>query len=101
MALCHYGRQVRKHWKAALQEQSAANATASKERKTRKRLQSEQVEMQNRVAALQKMEAKVMKWEDRKPVINHYMNAFPEMAKFVSPDSHLCEILTLPGTMSA
>ena len=101
MALCHYGRQVRKHWKAALQEQSATNAALSKERKARKRLQSEQVELQNRVAVLQKMEAEVKKWEDRKPVINHYMKAFPEMTKFVSPDLHLSHVLTLTGTTNA
>jgi uncharacterized protein YlxW (UPF0749 family) len=86
MALCHYGRQVRKHWKAALKEQSAANAALSNERKARKRLQSEQFELQTRVAALQKMKAQVKKWEDRKPIINHYMKAFPEMAKFVNPN---------------
>ena len=101
MALCHYGRQVRKQWKAALQAHSAADVTLSKERKARKRLQIEQVELQNRVAALQKMEREVKKWEDRKPVINHYMKAFPEMTKYVSPDPYLSHVLTLPGTMRA
>jgi uncharacterized protein YlxW (UPF0749 family) len=94
MALCHYGRQVRKHWKAALQEQSATIATLSKERKARKRLQSEQVELQNCVAALQKVKAQVKKWEDRKPVISHYMTAFPVMAKSVSPRPRIRHVLT-------
>lgn len=94
MALCHYGRQVRKHCKAALQEQSATIVTLSKEREARKRLQSEQVELQNRVAALQRMEAQVKKWEDRKPVINRYMKAFPVMTKFVSPKPRISHVLT-------
>ena len=81
MALCHYGRQVRKHWKAALQKQATSEAALSKERKIRKKLQSEQAELQKKIESLQKAEAQLKKWEDRKPVINHYMNAFTEMTK--------------------
>jgi Skp family chaperone for outer membrane proteins len=81
MALCHYGRQVRKHWKAALQKQAIADAALSKERKIRKKLQSEQAELQKKIETLQKAEAQLKKWEDRKPIISHYMDAFCEMSK--------------------
>jgi flagellar motility protein MotE (MotC chaperone) len=53
----------------------------SKERKARRRLQSEQQELRQRMEALQKAEAQLKKWEDRKPLINHYMNGFTEMTK--------------------
>lgn len=81
MALCNYSRGVRNHWKAAQRKLSASEAALSKERKTRKRQQSEQAELQKKVEVLQKAEAQLKKWEDRKPVINHYMNAFTEIAK--------------------
>ena len=53
----------------------------SKERKARRRLQSEQEELRQHVEALQKVEVQLKKWEDRKPFISHYMNGFAEMTK--------------------
>lgn len=81
MALCDYGREVRKHWNIAMQKGYSAEAALTEERKIRKRLQSEQTVLQEKVETLQKMEAQVRKWEDRTPVISHYMNAFTEMTK--------------------
>lgn len=81
MALCHYGREIRKRWKAALHNLSTSEAAVSKERKIRKRLQLEQAKQQKKIESMQKAEAHLKKWEDRKPVINHYMNAFSEMTK--------------------
>lgn len=81
MALCHFGKKARKHWKAAHEKHLATEAALAKERKTRKQLQSEQVEMQDKVHALKKVEARLKNWEERKPMINHYMNAFCEVTK--------------------
>ena len=81
MALCHYGREVRKHWELAVQKQSAMEAAYSKERKSRRRLESEQAALRSEVESLRTVEARMKKWEARKPAINHYMNAFTEMTK--------------------
>lgn len=55
----------------------------SKERKGRRLVQSELLEMKTRVESLEISEAKLKKWEDRKPVIEHYVKTFPRMAKLV------------------
>ena len=81
MALCHYARQARKHWKDALQKQTAMEAAFSKERKQRRQVQSELQELKNRVESLEKCEAKLKKWQDREPEINHYLHMFALMAQ--------------------
>ena len=81
MALCHYARQARKHWKGAERRHSAAEASNSKERKQRRQIQSEVLELKTRVETLQKAEAELQKWESRKDVINHYLGIVGHMAK--------------------
>lgn len=70
MALCHYSLQVRKYWKSAVQKQSAMETAYSKERKQRRQLQSELQELKQRIETLEKAEARLKKWEERRPVID-------------------------------
>ena len=70
MALSHYSLQARKHWKAALQKQTAAEASYAKERKQRRQLQSKVQELQQQVETSAKGEAELKMWEKRKPMIS-------------------------------
>ena len=82
MALSHYARQARKHWKTALQKQATMETACSNERKARRQVQTELLELNNRIERLEKSEAQLKKWEARKPAINHYMSVVGEMAKY-------------------
>ena len=51
------------------------------ERKQRERLESEVLDMRSQIANLAKSEAKLARWEARKPMINHYLGVVTSMAK--------------------
>lgn len=53
----------------------------SKERKHRRKLQCELLDLKPRVEELEKAEAKLKKWESRRAEINHYLGMFAEMSK--------------------
>ena len=53
----------------------------SKERKLRKQAQLDVNDLKARLDMLENTEAKLKKWEDRKPMINHYLAAVGVMAK--------------------
>lgn len=56
-------------------------ASYSKERKARRRQQTELFELQGRMETLEKSETQLKKWEDRKPFITQCMNAFGDMSR--------------------
>ena len=84
---------MRKHWKNAIHKQTTMEAAYSKERKGRRQVQSELLESRNRVEALEKCEARLKKWEDRKPVLDHYLNTFSDMAKYVALLQHFVTLV--------
>ena len=53
----------------------------SKERKVRKQTQLDFNDLKARLDTLEETEAKLKKWEDRKPMINHYLAVVGVMAK--------------------
>ena len=59
-------------------------AAYSDERKQRHRVQSELSDLKARIEELKHGEARLQKWEARKPAIHHYLTVVGEMAKSVS-----------------
>lgn len=53
-------------------------STLSKERK---QWRKHEVELNERIAALEKTEAKLKKWEARKAMINHYLGLVSKMSE--------------------
>lgn len=82
MSLARYARRVTAYWKDAQHKQQALEAAHSKERKERRRVQSEVLELKAREQEFESTEAGLRKWEGRKPVINHYLAAVGEMARY-------------------
>ena len=64
-----------------MQHRSTMKASYSKERKQRRQVQSEVLEAKKRIETLEKSEAKLKKWEDRKHSINHYLDLVGKMAR--------------------
>ena len=81
MALLEHARQTRKRWKDAVVDCTEAQIAQSRERKRRQSMQVELTELQNRVKDLEDSAKQLKKWEDRKPVINHYLQAVSLMAR--------------------
>lgn len=69
MALYNYSFHIRKRWKSAQQKQSSMEAAYSKERKERRHVENDLQEALQRVRSLERTEAQLKKWEDRKPMI--------------------------------
>lgn len=53
----------------------------SKERKQRRHVQSELSSVKGRIEGLEKAEAQLKRWEERKPAINHYLAVVHDMAE--------------------
>lgn len=68
MALGHYARQARKHWKASSKRASALDSDCSEERELRRQVEAKCQTLQDRVKSLEQAEARLAKWEHRKPV---------------------------------
>jgi len=85
MNLARYAQQVTRYWKGSQHKQQAVESAYSKERKQRRQVQSELLDVKARVETLEKGESQLKKWEARKPVINHYLSVVGEMAKSVPP----------------
>ena len=85
MNLARYAQQVTRYWKGSQHRQQAIEAAYSRERKQRRQVQSELLDLKARIETLEKGEAQLKKWEARKPVINHYLSVVGEMAKSVPP----------------
>ncbi|KAK5127574.1 hypothetical protein LTR85_006914 [Meristemomyces frigidus] len=81
MNLARYALRMSGRWHSARQKQQAMEAAYSKERKQRRQIQAEVLELRTRVEELEKGETQLKKWEARKPLINHYLGAVGEMAR--------------------
>ena len=81
MALGHYARQTRKHWREGVQKQLAMEAAYSKERKQRRQMQAELQEMKKRVETLESCETELKKWEGRKAKIHEVCSTVGKLKK--------------------
>ena len=82
ISLYRYAVQVRKHWKQTQQSLSTAETALGKDHKQRCKVQAELQNLTARLQTLEVVEAKLKKWEDRKPVIHHYLGLVGKMAKY-------------------
>lgn len=83
MNVARYARRITGHWKTAQRNLQAVEAAYTKERKQRRQVQAEILELRARVEELEISEVRLKKWEARKPRINHYLAVFGEMARRV------------------
>ncbi|KAI6879155.1 hypothetical protein KC360_g8154 [Hortaea werneckii] len=81
MNISRYAIRVTKHWKSSAAKQRAMEAAYGKERKQRRQIQNEVLDLKSKIEELEKCEAQLAKWESRKPVINHYLGIVGDMAK--------------------
>lgn len=81
MALVRYARNVRNHTKDALHKAHATETAFAKERKQRRQVQAEALNLQSRLERFEKIESKLNMWESRKPKIFHYLGIFGEMMR--------------------
>ncbi|KAI7337575.1 hypothetical protein KC315_g2206 [Hortaea werneckii] len=81
MNMSRYAIRVTKHWKPSAAKQRAMEAAYGKERKQRRQMQNEVLDLKSKIEELEECEARLAKWESRKPVINHYLGIVGDMAK--------------------
>ena len=72
-----------KHRNAAKEQAQLLEAECSKERKRRRQIQADLVELKAKVANHARADAKLKDWEDRRARINHYLKLFPVIVKYV------------------
>jgi small-conductance mechanosensitive channel len=85
VALSHYAREARNHWKKAEKKLAAAEKSYAQERKARRQAQADLVQLKDRVQVLEKADLQLKNWEARKPMIEHYLGRTEAMAKSVNP----------------
>lgn len=95
--MSRYAIRVTKHWKSSAAKQRAMEAAYGKERKQRRQMQNEVLDLKSKIEELEECEARLAKWESRKPVINHYLGIVGDMAKYVLPSSAIGFALTAVG----
>jgi flagellar motility protein MotE (MotC chaperone) len=78
--LARYAQRAGKHCKTAERHQQAMETAFSKERKQRRQVQQEVLDLKSRLEDLEEKEVKLQKWEARKDVINHYLKVVNVMA---------------------
>ncbi|KAI7237749.1 hypothetical protein KC330_g2972 [Hortaea werneckii] len=81
MNISRYAIRITKHWKSTAAKQRVMEAAYGKERKQRRQIQNEVLDLKSKIEGLEKCEARLAKWESRKPVINHYLGIVGDMAK--------------------
>lgn len=81
MALVHYGVNVRRQNKEAFRKVRTLERTFSNERRQRRELQSEVLDLRDKSNRVEETESKLKMWESRKPKIYHYLGVFGEMMK--------------------
>ncbi|KAK5163752.1 uncharacterized protein LTR77_010425 [Saxophila tyrrhenica] len=81
VALSHYARKARIHWKQAESKLYASEKAHSQERKVRRLAQANVAKLEERVQVLEQSERQLQKWEGRKPMISHYLDRMGDMAK--------------------
>ncbi|RMY54067.1 hypothetical protein D0865_04933 [Hortaea werneckii] len=80
MNISRYAIRITKHWKSTAAKQRIMEAAYGKERKQRRQIQNEVLDLKSRIEELEKCEARLAKWESRKPIINHYLSIVGDMA---------------------
>ncbi len=83
MNVARYAQRVTKYWKRSERQRNVTETAYSKEHKQRRKLQDENFGLKARIQALEVAEVKLQKWEARKPVINHYLQAVNDMSRSV------------------
>ncbi|KAK0917162.1 hypothetical protein LTR91_014338 [Friedmanniomyces endolithicus] len=83
MNVARYAQRVTKYWKRSERQRNVTETAYSKEHKQRRKLQDENFGLKARIQALEVAEVKLHKWEARKPVINHYLQAVNDMSRSV------------------
>lgn len=83
MALAHYAKRIRVQANEAIVKQHTMESSCTKERKQRRQLQSQALDLQKRLEHLQEIELKLKMWETRKPKIYHYLGVFGQMMRSV------------------
>ncbi|KAI7210170.1 hypothetical protein KC333_g8365 [Hortaea werneckii] len=81
MNISRYAIRVTKHWKSTAAKQRVMESAYGKERKQRRQIQNEVLDLKSKIEELEKCEARLAKWESRKPIINHYLGIVGDMAK--------------------
>ncbi|KAI6829357.1 hypothetical protein KC332_g6892 [Hortaea werneckii] len=81
MNISRYAIRITKHWKSTAAKQRIMEAAYGKERKQRRQIQNEVLALKSKIEELEKCEARLAKWESRKPIINHYLGIVGDMAK--------------------
>ncbi|RMY74171.1 hypothetical protein D0864_10073 [Hortaea werneckii] len=81
MNISRYAIRITKHWKSTAAKQRKMEAAYVKERKQRRQIQNEVLDLKGKIEELEKCEARLAKWESRKPIINHYLGIVGDMAK--------------------
>lgn len=97
MNISRYAIRITKHWKSTAAKQRIMEAAYGKERKQRRQIQNEVLDLKSRIEELEKCEARLAKWESRKPIINHYLGIVGDMAKYAFCSSAMRFALTVVG----
>ncbi|EMC97119.1 hypothetical protein BAUCODRAFT_67851 [Baudoinia panamericana UAMH 10762] len=79
--IARYAQGVTKHWRRAERHQRAMQSAYTKERQQRRETEQQVLVLEARVEKLAKLEAKLQKWEARKPAINHYLAVVTYMSE--------------------
>lgn len=78
--LSQYSQHIWSAWKAELKKRCKLESAYSTDRKQWRR---QDKEMKERIATLEKLEAKLNKWEQRRGMISHYLGLVTRMAESV------------------
>ncbi|TKA65840.1 hypothetical protein B0A55_09121 [Friedmanniomyces simplex] len=84
MNVARYAQRVTKYWKHSERQRHAMETSYSRQHKQRRHLQQEILELKARVEAMEGAEAKLRKWEARKPLIHHYLQAVNDMSSDIA-----------------
>lgn len=76
-----YSKSVALHWRSEQRKRRILESTFSKERREWHKQESA---FKERIAAMEKAEAKLRKWEQRRDMINHYLGLVGKMGGYVS-----------------
>ncbi|KAK5679813.1 hypothetical protein LTS10_007761 [Elasticomyces elasticus] len=84
MNVARYAQRVTKHWKRAERKRRAMETAYSEEHKQHAHVQQEVLNLKARNETLEAADAKLQKWEARKPVINHYLQVVHDMSSDIA-----------------
>ena len=93
--MVRYSKAVTSHWRSEQRKRRILESSFSKERKD---WRQQEADIKDRIAALEKAEAKLKKWEQRREMINHYLGLVGKMGEYVASRHLITTPLTAPGT---